>query len=164
MQELSHVNAAGEVQMVDISGKAASHRAATAAARVRMQPETLAKIEAGDAPKGDVFATVKLAGIMAAKQTAQLIPLCHPLPLHKLEIEIQAEPDLPGYTIRATAATKAETGVEMEALTAATVAALTLYDMAKAIDKGIAIENVRLLQKTGGQSGDYVAGEHSAGG
>ena len=157
MQELSHINAAGDAQMVDVSGKSASRREAIAAARVRMQPETLAKIEAGNAPKGDVLATAKLAGIMGAKQTAQLIPLCHPLPLHKINVEIQADRELPGYEIRATVATKAETGVEMEALTAASLAALTLYDMAKALDKAISIESVRLLQKTGGKSGDYRA-------
>ncbi|MEO0948119.1 MAG: cyclic pyranopterin monophosphate synthase MoaC [Cyanobacteria bacterium J06641_5] len=157
MQGLSHIDAAGEAQMVDVSGKTATRREAIAAAKVRMQPETLAAIETGNAPKGDVLATAKIAGIMAAKQTAQLIPLCHPLPLHKVAVEIRADRALPGYEIQATAITKAETGVEMEALTAATVAALTLYDMAKALDKGIAIESVRLLRKTGGKSGDYIA-------
>ncbi len=162
MQELSHINSAGEAQMVDVSGKPATRRQAIAAAAVRLQPETLAQIEAGNAPKGDVLATAKLAGIMAAKQTAQLIPLCHPLPLHKVEVEIRTNPELPGYEIRATAVTIAETGVEMEALTAATVAALTLYDMAKALDKAIAIESVRLLEKTGGKSGGYRAPERGS--
>lgn len=157
MQGLSHIDASGEAQMVDVSSKTATRREALAAAKVRMQPETLSAIETGNAPKGDVLATAKIAGIMAAKQTAQLIPLCHPLPLHKVAVEIHADRALPGYEIQATAITKAETGVEMEALTAVTVAALTLYDMAKALDKGIAIESVRLLRKTGGKSGDYIA-------
>ncbi len=120
-----------------------------------MQAATLAAIESGNAPKGDVVGTARLAGIMAAKQTAQLIPLCHPLPLQKVEVQIRPDPDLPGYQIRAEVKTKAETGVEMEALTAVSVAALTLYDMAKALEKSMQIEAIRLIQKTGGKSGDY---------
>ena len=141
--------------MVDVSGKEATRREAVAAGQVRMSPATLAAIAAGNAPKGDVLGTAKLAGIMAAKQTAQLIPLCHPLSLHKIDVDIFPDPDLPGYQIRAAVATKAETGVEMEALTAVAIAALTLYDMAKALEKSIQIEGIRLLSKTGGKSGDY---------
>ena len=154
-QTLSHLNAAGEAQMVDVSGKVATKREAIAAAQVRMSQATFAAIAAGNAPKGDVLGTAKLAGIMAAKQTAQLIPLCHSLPLHKIKVDISPDDELPGYQIRATVITKAETGVEMEALTAVSVAALTLYDMAKALEKSIQIEKIRLLHKSGGKSGDY---------
>lgn len=143
--------------MVDVSAKAPTVREAIAAAQVRMQPATFAAIEAGNAPKGDVLGTAKLAGIMAAKQTAQLIPLCHPLPLQKVEVNLLPDPELPGYQIRARVKTRAETGVEMEALTAVSIAALTLYDMAKALEKSIQIESIRLLSKSGGKSGDYVA-------
>lgn len=156
MQEkLSHLNSSGEAQMVDVSAKAITRRQATAAAQVSMSESTFAAIEAGNAPKGDVIATAKLAGIMAAKQTANLIPLCHPLPLHKIEVNINPDADLPGYQIEATVTTVAQTGVEMEALTAVSVAALTLYDMAKALEKSIEIQSVRLISKTGGKSGDY---------
>ena len=141
--------------MVDVSAKAQTVRQAVAVGQVRMQPATFAVIAAGNAPKGDVLSTAKLAGIMAAKQTAQLIPLCHPLPLHKVEVELVPAPDLPGYRIQATVKTKAETGVEMEALTAVSVAALTLYDMAKALEKAMIIENIHLLSKSGGKSADY---------
>jgi cyclic pyranopterin phosphate synthase len=141
--------------MVDVSGKVATRRQAIAGGQVRMLKATFAAIEAGNAPKGDVLGTAKLAGIMAAKQTAQLIPLCHPLPLSKIDVQILPDPKLPGYQIRAEVITKAETGVEMEALTAVSVAALTLYDMAKALEKSIVIEAIRLLSKTGGKSGDY---------
>ena len=154
-QTLSHLNSAGEAQMVDVSGKVATQREAIAAAQVRMSQGTFAAIAAGNTPKGDVLATAKLAGIMAAKQTAHLIPLCHPLPLHKITVAISPDDELPGYQIRATVLTKAETGVEMEALTAVSVAALTLYDMAKALEKSIQIEKIRLLHKSGGKSGDY---------
>lgn len=153
--QLSHLDQQGQAQMVDVSTKAVTQRQAIAAAQVRMHVATLTTIEQGNAPKGDVLGTARLAGIMAAKQTAQLIPLCHPLPLHKIEVQITADQDLPGYQIRASVTTKAETGVEMEALTAVSVAALTLYDMAKALEKSIQIESIRLLSKTGGKSGDY---------
>jgi cyclic pyranopterin phosphate synthase len=153
--KLSHLNSQGEAQMVDVSDKPSTRREAIAAAQIRMSQETFAAIETGNAPKGDVLGTAKLAGIMAAKQTANLIPLCHPLPLHKVAVEIVADAALPGYQIRAFVTTKAETGVEMEALTAVSIAALTLYDMAKALEKAIAIESIRLLSKTGGKSGDY---------
>lgn len=141
--------------MVDVSDKTPTDRQAVAAGQVRMLPATFAAIEGGNAPKGDVLATARVAGIMAAKQTANLIPLCHPLPLQKIAVEVIPDPQLPGYQIYATVKTKAETGVEMEALTAVAVAALTLYDMAKALEKSIQIEGIRLVSKTGGKSGDY---------
>jgi len=152
---LTHLDRQGQAQMVDVSSKAATIRQAVAAANVRMLSETFAAIEAGNAPKGDVLGTARLAGIMAAKQTSALIPLCHPLPLQKIEVHIVPDPQLPGYQIYATVKTKAETGVEMEALTAVSVAALTLYDMAKALEKSIQIESIRLVSKMGGKSGDY---------
>jgi len=154
-QRLTHLDGLGQAQMVDVSAKAPTVRQAIAVGRVRMSAETMAAIAAGNAPKGDVLATARLAGIMGAKQTAQLIPLCHPLPLQKVEVQILPDPDLPGYQIQATVKTKAETGVEMEALTAVAIAALTLYDMAKALEKSISIEQIHLLSKTGGKSGDY---------
>jgi cyclic pyranopterin phosphate synthase len=152
---LTHLDTQGQAQMVDVSAKAQTVRVAIAEGQVRMLPETMAAIVAGNAPKGDVLGTARLAGIMAAKQTAQLIPLCHPLPLQKVEVQLTPNPELPGYSIRAEVKTKAETGVEMEALTAVSVAALTLYDMAKALEKSMQIENIRLISKTGGKSGDY---------
>jgi len=143
--------------MVDVSAKPATARMAIARGQVRMELATLEAILAGNAPKGDIIATAKLAGIMAAKQTAQLIPLCHPLPLQKIEVEIEPDRQLPGYHLVSTVKTTAETGVEMEALTAVSIAALTLYDMAKALDKAIVIESIQLIEKTGGKSGDYKA-------
>lgn len=152
---LSHLDRAGQAQMVDVSQKSATVREAIAQGFVRMSLATFEAIERGNAPKGDVLGTARLAGIMAAKQTAQLIPLCHPLALSKVEVNILARQDLPGYEIRAAVKTKAETGVEMEALTAVSVAALTLYDMAKALEKSISIESIRLVRKQGGKSGDW---------
>jgi cyclic pyranopterin monophosphate synthase len=152
---LSHLNSQGEVQMVDVSQKQSTTREAVARGKVRMSLSTFEAIERGNTPKGDVLGTARIAGIMAAKQTSQLIPLCHPLPLHRLEVQIFPDLQLPGYQIEATATTKAETGVEMEALTAVSVAALTLYDMAKALEKSIQIECIYLVSKTGGKSGDY---------
>jgi cyclic pyranopterin phosphate synthase len=152
---LTHLDLQGQAQMVDVSGKAITVRTAIAAGQIRMLPETLAAIQSGNAPKGDVLGTARLAGIMAAKQTAQLIPLCHPLPLQKVEVTLTFDPTLPGIQIQAEVKTKAETGVEMEALTAVSIAALTLYDMAKALEKSMQIENIRLIHKTGGKSGDY---------
>lgn len=149
---LSHLDAAGEARMVDVSGKAVTRRQAVAAGQVRMQLKTFEVIQAGNAPKGDVLGTAKLAGIMAAKQTAQLIPLCHPLPLQKIDVQITPDPQLPGYQIQVEVMTQAQTGVEMEALTAVSIAALTLYDMAKALEKTIQIESIRLVSKTGGKS------------
>lgn len=155
--QLSHLDQHGQAQMVDVSAKQQTVRQAVAGGRVRMSAETLAAIQSGNAPKGDVLGTARIAGIMAAKQTAQLIPLCHPLPLQKVEVVITPDPELPGYQIRSQVKTNAETGVEMEALTAVSIAALTLYDMAKALEKSICIEQICLLSKTGGKSGDYQA-------
>lgn len=152
---LTHLDAQGHAQMVDVSAKAQTMRRAIAAGRVRMQPETFAAIQAGDAPKGDVLGTARLAGIMAAKQTAMLIPLCHPLPLQQVELNLLPDAELPGFRIEAIVKTRAETGVEMEALTAVSVAALTLYDMAKGLEKSIQIEAIHLVAKSGGKSGDY---------
>jgi len=155
-KSLSHLNSEGVAQMVDVSTKEVSIREAVARGYVKMSEATFLAIEAGNAPKGDVLGTAKIAGIMAAKQTAQLIPLCHPLPLHKIEVNITPIPNLPGYQIEATVITKAETGVEMEALTAVSLAALTLYDMAKALDKGMEIQSIHLVKKTGGKSDYYI--------
>lgn len=152
---LTHLDAQGQAQMVDVSGKAPTIRQAVAEARVRMLQATFQAIQAGNVPKGDVLGTARLAGIMAAKQTSALIPLCHPLPIQKIEVQITPDLQLPGYIIRSTVKTKAETGVEMEALTAVSVAALTLYDMAKALEKSIVIESICLISKSGGKSGDY---------
>jgi cyclic pyranopterin phosphate synthase len=154
-ENLTHLDHKGQAQMVDVSEKASTVREAVAAAQVRMLPATLAAIQAGNTAKGDVLATARIAGIMAAKQTSNLIPLCHPLPLQKVAVEITPDPELPGYQIQATVKTQAETGVEMEALTAVSIAALTLYDMAKALEKSMQIEAIRLVSKTGGKSGDY---------
>jgi cyclic pyranopterin monophosphate synthase len=150
--QLSHLNDRGEAQMVDITDKAITQRTAVAGGQVRMSLSTLEAILAGNAPKGDALGTARIAGIMAAKQTANLIPLCHPLPLSKVMVELTPDRELPGFQIRSTVTIKAETGVEMEALTAVSVAALTLYDMAKALEKSMSIENIRLISKTGGKS------------
>lgn len=152
--KLSHINDQGEVQMVDVSSKPISTREAIAMGKVIMSLDTLKQIIEGNTPKGDIIATAKIAGIMAAKQTAHLIPLCHPLPLNKIGVEITADENLPGYQIKVIVKTKAETGVEMEALTAVSVTALTLYDMTKAIDKSLTITDIQLVSKTGGKS-DY---------
>lgn len=152
---LTHISANGEAHMVDVSGKADTTREATAEGFVRMLPETLALIRSGDAKKGDVIGTARLAGIMAAKQTANLIPLCHPLMLTKVSVDITEDAELPGLRIKATAKLTGKTGVEMEALTAVSVACLTIYDMAKAADKGMEIGGIQLLAKSGGKSGDW---------
>lgn len=157
LNSLTHLNSDGEARMVDVSDKAITRRSATAEALVRMSAATLEQIASGNAPKGDVLATVRVAGIMAAKQTSNLIPLCHPLAISKVLIDLHPDETIPGYRIQATVNIEGKTGVEMEAMTAATVAALTLYDMAKAIEKSIEIINIRLLTKTGGKSGDYIA-------
>lgn len=141
--------------MVDVSAKDASVRQAIATGTITMQLATLEAIESGNAPKGDVLGTARLAGIMAAKQTATLIPLCHPLPLKKIEVTIEPDASLPGYRLQSTVKTKSETGVEMEALTAVSIAALTLYDMAKALEKSMQIGNIELLEKIGGKSGHW---------
>ena len=154
MKKLSHLDAEGRVAMVDTGAKEATVRRAVASARVLMATETVEAVRAHRTPKGDPLETARLAGIMAAKRTAELIPLCHPLPL--THIEVRAELQETGVYLEAEAATRAGTGVEMEALTAAAVAALTVYDMCKALDKAMTITEVRLELKTGGKSGDYV--------
>ena len=153
MTQLSHVDDQGRIRMVDTSGKEISSRRAIASARVLMSPATVAALREHRTPKGDPLEAARLAGIMAAKRTADLIPLCHPLPL--THIEVRAEIEETGVALEAEAATKAQTGVEMEALTAVSVAALTVYDMCKALEKGMTITDVRLKLKTGGKSGDY---------
>lgn len=152
---LTHIDASGEAHMVDVSDKAETVRIATAEGHVKMAPETLALIVQGNAKKGDVIGTARLAGIMAAKRTADLIPLCHPLMLTKVTVEIEEDTALPGLRVTATAKLTGKTGVEMEALTAVSVACLTIYDMAKAADKAMAIGGIRLLEKSGGKSGDF---------
>lgn len=154
---LSHLDASGAARMVDVSEKADTARVATAEAIVRMKPETLALIQSGGMPKGDVLATARIAGIMATKRTPDLIPLCHPLPITGVTVEL-ATAGAGALRIEATVRTTGKTGVEMEALTAAAVAALTVYDMCKAVEKGMRIEGIRLLEKRGGKSGDWVAG------
>ena len=157
MSELSHVDEQGRVAMVDTSAKGATARRAVASARVLMSPGTVGALRAGRTPKGDPLETARIAGIMAAKRTAELIPLCHPLPL--THVDVRAELTDYGVRIEAEAATTAQTGVEMEALTAAAVAALTVYDMCKAVEKGITITDVRLERKSGGKSGDWERDE-----
>jgi len=152
---LTHLDETGAARMVDIAGKPVTAREAVATGRITMSPEAAAAILAGSVQKGDVLATARIAGIMAAKKTAELIPLCHPLPLTRVAVDLA--PDDTGVTVTATAATEGRTGVEMEALTAASVALLTLYDMAKALDKAMVIDGVRLLAKKGGKSGDWAA-------
>ncbi len=154
---LTHIGAQGEARMVDVSDKEATNRVAIAEGRVRMAASTLAAIMAGDAKKGDVIGAARIAGIMAAKKTADLIPLCHPLSLTKVLIDIEPDHALPGLTVRAEARCAGPTGVEMEALTAVSVACLTIYDMAKAIDRGMSVEEVRLIEKRGGKSGEWRA-------
>jgi cyclic pyranopterin phosphate synthase len=157
MSGLTHLDAAGAANMVDVSEKAETSRMAVAEGRVVMQRETLELVLAGDAKKGDVLGTARLAGIMAAKRTHELIPLCHPLLLTRVAVEIEPEPALPGVVIRASAKVKGQTGVEMEALTAVSVACLTVYDMVKAADRGMRIEGIRLIEKSGGRSGTWRA-------
>lgn len=153
MVELSHIDEQGRVRMVDTSGKSATSRRAVASARVLMSEETVAAVREHRTPKGDPLETARLAGIMAAKRTSELIPLCHSLPL--THVEVRAEFQETGVYLEAEAVTEAQTGVEMEALTAVSIAALTIYDMCKAVDKGMRITDVQLELKTGGKSGDY---------
>ncbi|ENM3920096.1 cyclic pyranopterin monophosphate synthase MoaC [Vibrio cholerae] len=155
MSQLTHINASGEANMVDVSNKADTVREARAEAYVRMAPETLQLILSGQHHKGDVFATARIAGIQAAKRTWELIPLCHPLLLSKVEVLLEALPEQNCVRIESLCKLSGKTGVEMEALTAASVAALTIYDMCKAVQKDIVIENVRLLEKLGGKSGHF---------
>jgi cyclic pyranopterin phosphate synthase len=157
MTGLTHFDAQGQAHMVDVSDKPVTSRLAVARGAVRMTPETLALITEGRAKKGDVLAVARLAGIMGAKRTADLIPLCHPLPVTSVSLDLTPDPDLPGITVEATVKTGGQTGVEMEALTAVTVACLTIYDMVKAVEKGMVIEGVRLVLKEGGKSGRYEA-------
>ncbi|MBZ9896555.1 MULTISPECIES: cyclic pyranopterin monophosphate synthase MoaC [unclassified Mesorhizobium] len=160
---LTHLGPQGQANMVDVGGKDETTRTAVAEGFVSMRPETLKMILAGNAKKGDVLGTARIAGIMAAKKTHELIPLCHPLLLTKVSVDIEPDPALPGLKIIALARVTGKTGVEMEALTAASVACLTIYDMAKAVDRAMIITGIRLVEKTGGKSGDYkAAGEDGA--
>ncbi len=154
---LSHLDQRGQARMVDVSMKGATERMAVAEGRVIMSKDTLDRVLEGNALKGDVLGAARLAGIMAAKRTHGLIPLCHPLPIAKVEIEIDPEHSFPGFLVRAMVKVTAQTGVEMEALTAVSIACLTIYDMVKAIEKGMRIEGIRLLEKTGGKSGPWKA-------
>lgn len=154
---LTHIDETGAARMVDVGAKPATMREARAACRIIMQPGTLALILAGTAKKGDVLATARIAGIMAAKRTADLIPLCHPLALSAVTIDLMPDPALPGVQITAMVRTTGPTGVEMEALTAASVAALTLYDMVKAVDRAMRIDDLRVTHKSGGKSGEFSA-------
>jgi cyclic pyranopterin monophosphate synthase len=154
---LTHIGARGEARMVDVSEKPATERVAVAEGRVIMTKGTLDLIESGNARKGDVLGTARIAGIMAAKRTHELIPLCHPLALSKVAIDIEPDPKLPGCLVRATVKVVGPTGVEMEALTAVSVACLTIYDMIKAAERGVRIEGIHLVEKTGGKSGHYRA-------
>ncbi|MGL4261438.1 MAG: cyclic pyranopterin monophosphate synthase MoaC [Afipia sp.] len=154
---LTHIDAKGEARMVDVSAKPDTERVAVAEGRVIMTRKTLDLIVKGNATKGDVLGTARVAGIMAAKRTSELIPLCHPLALSKVTLDITPDTKLPGCRVRATVKVKGPTGVEMEALTAVSVACLTIYDMVKAVERGIQIEAIRLVEKKGGKSGHYLA-------
>jgi cyclic pyranopterin phosphate synthase len=155
MPEFTHFDQAGNAAMVDVSGKAVTQRVATARARVLMEPATLAMIQQGSAKKGDVLGVARLAGIMGAKRTADLIPLCHPLPISAVTVDLEADTAANAVEITATVRTTGQTGVEMEALTAASVAALTVYDMCKAVDRSMRIEGLRVTHKAGGKSGEF---------
>jgi cyclic pyranopterin monophosphate synthase len=157
--KLTHLGKSGEARMVDVSDKTATERVAVAEGQVVMQRETLDLVLSGNAKKGDVLGAARIAGIMAAKKTSELIPLCHPLPISKAEVEIEPDEKLPGLRVRATVKVTGPTGVEMEALTAVSVACLTIYDMVKAAEKGMRIEGIRLLEKSGGKSGPWRAGD-----
>jgi cyclic pyranopterin phosphate synthase len=156
---LTHIDSKGEARMVDVSAKPATERVAVAEGRVVMSKATLELIVSGNARKGDVLGTARIAGIMAAKRTSELIPLCHPLALSKVELDITADAKVPGCTVRATVEVTGPTGVEMEALTAVSVACLTIYDMVKAVERGVRIEGIHLVEKKGGKSGHYRAGD-----
>jgi cyclic pyranopterin monophosphate synthase len=159
MTKLSHLNARGEAHMVDVSDKAVTSRTAIAEGFVAMEAATLALIETGEAKKGDVLATARIAGIMAAKRTHELIPLCHPLAITKVTVEFAPSHAPPGISVTAQVRVSGQTGVEMEALTAVSVACLTIYDMLKAADKGMSFSGIRLVEKTGGRSGTYRAAD-----
>ncbi|MDV7141898.1 cyclic pyranopterin monophosphate synthase MoaC [Tropicimonas sp. TH_r6] len=156
---LTHFDGAGQAHMVDVSEKAVTARVAVAEGFVKMLPETLAHVEAGSAKKGDVLGIARLAGIMGAKKCSELVPLCHPLPITKVSVELETDADLPGVRISATVKTTGQTGVEMEALTAVSTAALTVYDMLKAVEKSMEIGGVRVALKDGGKSGRYEVTE-----
>ncbi|CAM1627903.1 Molybdopterin cofactor biosynthesis C (MoaC) domain [Bartonella apis] len=160
--KLTHVNAKGEAHMVDVGGKHETDRIAIAHGSIKMARHTLEAIENGNAPKGDVLATARIAGIMGAKKTSELIPLCHPLMLTKIAVDITADHDLPGYQVTATVGLNGKTGVEMEGLTAVSITCLTIYDMAKALDKSMVISNICLLEKRGGKSGTWKREENNA--
>ncbi len=162
--KLTHLDESGAANMVDVSQKAVTSRIAVATGSVTMRPETLDLICSGNAKKGDVIGAARLAGIMAAKKTHELIPLCHPLLLSKITIDIEPDDGLPGLKVTATAKVSGQTGVEMEALTACSVACLTVYDMAKAVDRGMVIGNIRLLEKAGGKSGHWTIEKDGSGG
>lgn len=155
MSDLSHLDEQGRLRMVDVSGKATSSRQASAAAHLTCAPSTLDQVRSGSTPKGSVLAAAKLAGIMAAKRTADLIPLCHPLPLTHVDLRIEIDDELPGFRVSSEVRTNAETGVEMEALTAVSVACLTLFDMLKAVDRTMLIGGIEVTSKLGGASGDW---------
>ena len=155
--KLTHLNRRGEAHMVDVGGKRSTDRVAVAEGSVLMSPATLAAVTEGNTKKGDVLGAARIAGIMAAKRTHELIPLCHPLALSKVTVDLTPDRSLPGIVVRATVGVTGKTGVEMEALTAVSVACLTIYDMAKALDRGMRIEGVRLIEKKGGRSGHYRA-------
>jgi cyclic pyranopterin monophosphate synthase len=157
MTKLSHLNEKGEARMVDVSDKAVTHRSARAEGFVSMSPATLALVETGTAKKGDVLATARIAGIMAAKKTHELIPLCHPLAITKATVDFETSHDPAGLRVNAEVKVEGQTGVEMEALTAVSVACLTIYDMLKAADKAMVLGDIRLVEKTGGRSGTYRA-------
>jgi cyclic pyranopterin phosphate synthase len=156
MADLTHLSQSGEAHMVDVSAKAVTERVAVAEGRVLMQPETLALCLSGQAKKGDVFGTARIAGILAAKKTHEFIPLCHPLLLTKISVDLEGDESLPGVRVTAMAKVSGQTGVEMEALTAASIACLTIYDMLKAVDRGMRIEGIALVEKRGGKSGDWT--------
>lgn len=156
-KRLTHLGRRGEARMVDVSAKPPTERVAVAAGRVVMRQATLDLVLSGDAKKGDVLGAARIAGIMAAKKTHELIPLCHPLPVSKVEVDITPDARLPGLDVRATVKVTGRTGVEMEALTAVSVACLTIYDMVKAVERGMRIESIRLIEKLGGKSGHYRA-------
>jgi cyclic pyranopterin monophosphate synthase len=155
--KLSHLRQSGEARMVDVSAKPVSERVAVAEGRVVMRPQTLAIVKNGDAKKGDVLGAARIAGIMAAKRTHELIPLCHPLALTQVEVDVTPDAKLPGVTVTARVKVAGQTGVEMEALTAVSVACLTVYDMVKAVERGMRIEGIRLVEKSGGKSGHFRA-------
>jgi len=156
MPRLTHLDDQGQARMVDVGAKAETEREAIAAGRVLMQPATLQLLRAGNLPKGDVLGTARVAGILAAKRTAELIPMCHPLLLTKVSVDFTCDETVSAVAITATVRCKGQTGVEMEALTAVSVAALTIYDMAKAVEKGMVIDGIRLLEKRGGKSGEWA--------